>query len=227
MKNISFNDLELVIFDVDGTLYNQSLLRKKMLFSLASYFLFRPWKISELQILYHFRKEREKKAGFSGPDLAEQQYLWCQKKVNKPIEKIKEIVNKWIFNIPMQFLRECSYPGIHFFFDTLTRKNIRIAIYSDYNSLDKLNTLGLHGDLLVSSTDANINAMKPNSKGLNFIKSKLNVSDGSKCLFFGDRIELDGECAENAQIPFFLVERKAAANSLYKNLAEEILNKKI
>ncbi|WP_231459356.1 MULTISPECIES: HAD family hydrolase [unclassified Pedobacter] len=216
--------MELVIFDVDGTLYNQSQLRKKMLFALVSYFLLHPWKINELQILYHFRKEREKKQGLSAPELAEQQYLWCKEKVNKPIDHIKRVVDKWIFNFPNRFLKECSYPGINLFFETLAQKNIQIAIYSDYDSLNKLKAMDLKADLLVSSTDSNINAMKPNSAGLNFIKSKFNINDTSRCLFFGDRKELDGKCAENANVPFFLVEKEAASTSLYKHLAKKLLN---
>jgi len=150
--------------------------------------------------------------------------MWCQKKIDKPLKNIKEAVDKWIFSFPNRFLRTCSYPDVQLFFKTLAEKNIPIAIYSDYDSTDKLSALGLSADLIVSSTDPNINAMKPNSTGLNSILASFNIHDGSKCLFFGDREELDGKCAENAQIPFFLVERATAAKSLYKNLADKMLN---
>ncbi|WP_167459491.1 HAD family hydrolase [Pedobacter jejuensis] len=224
MHNISLNNLEVVVFDVDGTLYNQSLLRKKMLFSLMKYFVFRPWKINELFILYHFRKEREQNKGFKGPNLNEQQYIWCRQKVNQPIDKIKEVVSKWIFNYPNQFLKACTYPGIHLLFKSLAEKNIRIAIYSDYDSIEKMKAMELKADLYVSSTDAQINAFKPNPDGLEFICTKFGITDKNQCLFIGDRLELDGECAKAAGVPFVLVNDVSVNNSLFKNLSKQVLN---
>lgn len=224
MQNISLNNLELVIFDVDGTLYNQSHLRKKMLFSLMKYFIFQPWKINELLILYHFRKEREKNKGYRGANINEQQYIWCQQKINQPIAKIKEVINKWIFTYPNQFLKDCTYPGIHLLFKSLAERNIRIAIYSDYDSIEKMQSMALNADLYVSSTDANISAFKPNPDGLEFICTELGIRNKSKCLFIGDRIELDGECAKAASMSFLLVNEENAKNFLYENLSKEVLN---
>ncbi|KQR67636.1 HAD family hydrolase [Pedobacter sp. Leaf176] len=224
MHNISLNNLEVVIFDVDGTLYNQSLLRKKMLFSLMKYFVLQPWKINELRILYHFRKEREKNKGFRGANLNEQQYIWCHNKTNQPINKIKEVINKWIFTYPNQFLKACTYPGIHLLFKTLSERNIRIAIYSDYDSIKKMESMELKADLYVSSTDANMDAFKPNPDGLEFIYTKLSISDKNKCLFIGDRMELDGECAKAASMPFLLVNEENLKNSLFENLSKQVLN---
>jgi len=224
VHNISLNNLEVVIFDVDGTLYNQSHLRKKMLFSLMKHFIFRPWQVNELLILYHFRKEREKNKGFKGANLNEQQYIWCQQKTNQPINRIKEVVNKWIFTYPNQFLKACAYPGIHLFFKSLAEKNIRIAIYSDYDSIKKMQSMDLKADLYVSSTNANINAFKPNPDGLEFIFTELGIIDKNKCLFIGDRIELDGDCAKAAGMPFLLVNQENVNNSLFEDLSKQVLN---
>ncbi|KQS32313.1 hypothetical protein ASG14_17390 [Pedobacter sp. Leaf194] len=195
-----------------------------MLFSLLKYFVYHPWKINELFILYHFRKQREKNKGFKGQDLNEQQYLWCSQKTNQSIDLIKEVVDKWIFNYPNQFLKACCYPGIHLLFKTLAEKNIRIAIYSDYDSIEKMKAMELKADLYVSSTDANINAFKPNPDGLNFILNEMGVRDKNNSLFIGDRLELDGECAKAAGMPFLLVDEETINNSLFENLSKQVLN---
>ena len=41
-KSINWQNVKVVIFDVDGTLYEQSTLRKKMLLSLLTFYIKRP-----------------------------------------------------------------------------------------------------------------------------------------------------------------------------------------
>ncbi|MFC3559012.1 HAD family hydrolase [Pedobacter jamesrossensis] len=222
MKNIYLDNIKLVIFDVDGTLYDQSKLRKKMLVELIRYYILRPWKFKDLLIVYHFRKEREKKAGQQIDNLQEEQYNWCATKINLPVSRIKEVVNKWIFNFPIKYLKESTYPGVNSFFSKLEQNGILTAIYSDYDSKLKLESMNLAAALLVSSTDENINAMKPLPNGLNYILSKLNIVDKNKCLFIGDRQELDGLCAEQAGIPFLLVDKEQAKDNFYKSLSNKL-----
>lgn len=222
MKNIHLDNLKLVIFDVDGTLYDQSKLRKKMLLELIRYYIFKPWRFKDLLIVYHFRKEREKKAGQQIDNLQEEQFNWCAEKINVPLSRIKEVVNKWIFNFPIKYLKESKYPDVNSFFSKLKDNGILTAIYSDYDSKLKLDSMDLSANLLVSSTDRDINAMKPLPNALNYILSKLNIEDKSKCLFIGDRQELDGACAERAGIPFLLIDRDIAKHSFYKSLSNKL-----
>lgn len=224
MRNILWNKLEVVIFDVDGTLYDQSKLRKKMMLALLGYYLLRPWKYKDLLILHHFRKVREGKSGFTGNDLQNEQYQWCADRMNISFDEVKVIVDKWIFDFPNKYLKECMYPGVDVFFETLDKKKILKAIYSDYDSLKKMRELGLSASSIVSSTDKNINSMKPLPKGLVYILSELNINDKANCLFLGDREELDGLCAEKAGIPFLLVDKKQARINLYKILSKKLLN---
>lgn len=197
----------VVIFDVDGTLYDQSRLRKKMLFSLLSYYALRPWKIQEMLILQHFRMEREKRAGQLFEDLENDQYTWCAVKGKYPVEKVKKVVAKWIFSFPNQYLKDCLYPGTKELFEALRNNEITVAIYSDYKAHDKLKAMGLEADLVVSSTDPEINCLKPMPDGLNYITKKLKVSP-KECLFIGDRQEMDGECAIRAHMPYLIIEKK-------------------
>ncbi|GAA3950093.1 HAD family hydrolase [Pedobacter ginsengiterrae] len=222
MKNINLNNIKLVIFDVDGTLYDQSKLRKKMLVELIRYYIFKPWRFKDLLIVYHFRKEREKKAGQQINNLQEEQFKWCAAKINAPLNRIKEVVDKWIFKFPIKYLKESAYPDVNYFFSKLKENGVLTAIYSDYDSKLKLDSMNLSANLLVSSTDENINAMKPLPDGLNYILAKLNIEDKGKCLFIGDRQELDGICAERAGIPFLLIDNDNANDNFYKSLSNKL-----
>ncbi len=91
--NIDWKKIKVVIFDVDGTLYDQSIMRKKMMFALLSYYLIRPWKYKELKILSDFRKEREKRTGDVGKDIQNAQYEWCAAKGNYPLSVVKSVVD--------------------------------------------------------------------------------------------------------------------------------------
>lgn len=206
MKNIFWERLQLVIFDVDGTLYNQSKLRKIMLYKLLTHYFLQPWKYKELQILYHFRREREKRAGLKAPGLNEQQYEWAAEKSGQHIEKVKQTIDYWIFTAPNIYLKRCMYPGLTDFLRALENSGIKIAIYSDYNSVDKLKEMQIQTELIVSSTDKNVNSFKPSPDGLIAALSVSGITNKDNCLFIGDRFELDGLCAERADIPFLLVE---------------------
>jgi putative hydrolase of the HAD superfamily len=223
VRNICWDKLELVIFDVDGTLYDQSKLRKKMFLAFIGYYALRPWKFNELLILHHFRKEREKKAGYAINDLQNEQYKWCAEKAGVAIEKVKRVVDRWIFDFPNQFLAEAMYPGVSNFFQDLENRKILKAVYSDYDAEKKLERMNINVALSVSSTDKDINAMKPLPNGVNYILSKLNIADKNNCLFIGDRQELDGECAGLAGIPFLLIDKASAKINLYELLSKNII----
>ncbi len=205
--SIDWQRLKVVIFDVDGTLYSQSRLRKKMLFSLLSYYLTRPWRLNELLILHHFRADRENRAGIYCPDMENAQYTWCTEKGNFSAGQVKKVVQYWMFEYPLRYIADCTYPGIRELFAVLRRQEIKIAIYSDYQAKDKLKAMSLKADLVVSSTDPGIDRLKPDPAGLFRIVRQLKVLP-QECLFIGDRPELDGVCAGHAGMPCLIVEKK-------------------
>ncbi|MEQ7799521.1 HAD family hydrolase [Pedobacter sp. ASV1-7] len=223
MESINWDELELVIFDVDGTLYDQKKLRNNMMLALFFHYCIRPWRYKDLLILYHFRKEREKRHGYQSDNLQTEQYLWVLPKVNVSLYRIKKVVDYWIFSYPNKLLNACVYPGLKQFLAELKKNNIRTAIYSDYESEQKLRNMNITVDLIVSSTDVNINAFKPNPIGLNYIIAKLKIKN-SNCLFIGDRNELDGECALRAEIPFFLINDDNTNKQPFKVLYDQLLN---
>ncbi len=202
--NTLWQHKKVIIFDVDGTLYNQSKLRKKMAFKLLAYYILRPWRYRDLLIIKTFREEREKRAGQSYKNLQEEQFKWCADKLNLSVEKVKKVVLKWMFEQPNRYLHSCIYPEITAFFETIREEKIPIAIYSDYPAKEKLNFMKLKADFFVSSTDDHINALKPLPNGLMAVCKHFNI-EANDCLFIGDRHEMDGLCAENAGMPYYII----------------------
>ena len=208
LKNsINWKQLKVIIFDVDGTLYDQSKLRKKMLKALLIHYVFRPWRLRDLLMLQKFRSEREKRPGYSCENLENKQYEWCLYKSTYPAEKLRSVVNYWMFNYPQKHLLSCRYPGVTDLFDRIRNNGLKIAIYSDYEAESKLEAMHLKADLVISSTHPNINALKPAPKALLHIADLMNVQI-HECLFIGDRAELDGLCAVKAGMPYLIVAKK-------------------
>jgi putative hydrolase of the HAD superfamily len=216
--NINWSIIKVVIFDVDGTLYSQSKLRKKMMFSIFFYYLLRPWRVEELLMLYNFRVERERMTSDQIDDLENEQYVWCATKKKYSVRKLKDVIGKWIFEFPNRYLNSCIYPGTMDFFEALKSYGIKIAIYSDYKALEKIRSMNLWADLVVSSTDPEVNSFKPNPIGLLYIARKIGVGV-QECLFIGDRDEKDGMCALNANMPYLIVGKQPFVSfAFYKDL---------
>lgn len=222
MGDVLWDKLNLIIFDVDGTFYEQSKLRYIMFFKLVVYYIVRPWRYKELLILYHFRKEREKRAGFKGEDLENEQYEWCAQRTNENIDVVRRVVEQWIFKKPNRYLKQCMYPGLANFLNDLKKNGIKTAVYSDYDSVDKLAHMQVLVDLEISSTNKRVNSLKPNPDGLYLILSEMNITNKDNCLYIGDRIELDGLCASRAGVPFLFVDKKNAIKDFYLKLSAEL-----
>ncbi|QDA62202.1 HAD family hydrolase [Hymenobacter jejuensis] len=217
---IVWNKVKMVVFDVDGTLYEQSKLRKKMLFALLGYYALRPWRLGEMRLLQRFRREREKHPAYAGPDVENAQYAWCAEGTSYPVAKIKRVVQQWIFDYPNQYLSDCTYPGVKEFFNALRVNHIKIGVYSDYKAHDKLRAMGLQADAVVASTDPEIDRLKPDPKGLLYLADLMRVAP-EECLFIGDRPELDGACAERANMPYLIVEKQPFNSfNFYDNLTK-------
>lgn len=220
MNVIDWEKIKVLILDVDGTLYNQSGLRRRMLYALLKYYLVRPIQFKDLLILYFFRSEREKRAGYCGNNLEIEQYLWCAAKVDAPLERIKKVVSKWMFEFPNPYLYACRYAELYPFLQLLKAYQIKVAIYSDYSAIDKLKALKIEADLVVASTDKEINCLKPKPVALFHIMKHFDV-DSAECLYIGDRDELDGICADQAKIRYLNI-NKYNSGTLYTVLANSL-----
>ncbi|OAG26834.1 HAD family hydrolase [Thermodesulfatator autotrophicus] len=199
-----------IIFDVDGTLYYQAPLRRKMLKELLLSFIFNPLKgYREIRLIKTFREEREKLRHFSpGKDtlLEELQYLIPAQKLGISPQEVKKVIKDWIFEKPLKHLRACKIPGLDEFLALCKAQGLKTGIFSDYPASQKLETLGIlqHFDLVLCATSPEINAFKPSPKGLKVTMEKLGLGP-QEILYVGDRLEVDGLCAERAGVSFVLI----------------------
>ncbi len=213
---------DLIIFDLDGTLYDQvklkNLLLRKLLFRLLTF----RTSLLDYRIVACFRNQREKKKGYASARLLEEQYEWCAGGLKLPANRIRKCIETYMYNFPLSFLNRMKYEGIDKFFTMLRKKQSKIIVYSDYPVEEKLKVLGLSADAVYCSTQPSINQFKPSLKALRLICSEMRC-DPKRALFIGDREDTDGEGARLAGIPFILVDRKKANKGIfYSNLTDQL-----
>ncbi len=210
-----------VIFDVDGTLYDKSKLYKYMLLEMLRFAAVCPARLNDLRILWYFRRLREKNA--SSGNLEQRQFEWAAGACNVPVERVRHVIEEWMFMKPLAYLRGCLHPGIRELFSLLRWNKIPIGVFSDYPVKEKLDALQLKADAVVSATDAEVDRLKPDPKGLIVTASKLNAAIGN-CLSIGDRDDKDGECARRAGMPYLILNRSRSRHAREFTSFAEITN---
>lgn len=199
---------QALIFDVDGTLYDQGMLRRKMFFELLFHLAKKRRFVRDITVLYTFRKKREiLSQNNNGIGCLEyRQYAGVAYELGIGIEEVQRIVSAWIFEKPLNYLAACIYPGVKDLFPLLIKNKIKIGIFSDYPCHAKLEALGLYADAMVCATEKKVDRFKPDPKGLLFTAEKLGVP-AMNCFFIGDRDDKDGECARRAGMPYLILSR--------------------
>jgi phosphoglycolate phosphatase/putative hydrolase of the HAD superfamily len=211
---------KVVIFDVDGTLYDQTKLRKRIIWEILKFSVLHPNCLFDFKILWDFRKIREKNLSMRVSDIESQQYV-CGAQVSRvPPEKVRQVVREWMFEKPLRYLPACRYQGVLEIFSYLRKKNIHTGIFSDYPVRDKLRVLGLSPDVLVCATDREVDRLKPDPKGLLVAAEKLRTPV-ERCLFVGDRDDRDGECARRAGMPYVIIDKNNKnCSNCFQNLKQ-------
>ena len=199
---------EALIFDVDGTLYDQVKLRRRMFLELLCSAVKTHRFSRDIKVLHAFRKNREmlSKDNHDIYFFENRQYSVVAHDLGMSIEDVQNIIGDWIFKKPLNYLGAYIYPGVKQLFPLITYKKKRIGIFSDYPVQDKLRALGLYADAMVCSTDRDVDRFKPHPKGLLFTAEMLGVPV-KNCFFIGDRDDKDGECARRAGMPYFILPR--------------------
>ena len=118
--------------------------------------------------------------------------------------RVEEAVRLWIYERPLRYLLANRVPGIDVWLNQLRAEGVGLGVYSEYPARDKLQALELEFDVVVSSTDPEVDAFKPDPKGIEVALEKLGVSP-NRALFVGDRKDRDQLCAEAAGLDFLWV----------------------
>jgi phosphoglycolate phosphatase len=188
----------LVIFDVDGTLYDQRRLRVRIALSMAREAV-HTHDLSFFNVIRTFRRLREQFAEEERADFEMPLFEATARACRRSEVFVRQVVDDWINHRPMPFLRACVFPHTAALFDAIRASGREIAVLSDYPATEKLTVMGLTADMVVSAHDPEVGVLKPNPKGLLHIMKTAGKSP-EQCLFIGDRFERDGKAAERANV---------------------------
>lgn len=182
--------IELVIFDVDGTLYNQRLLRLLMARDLLLHTLAKR-DLGALAILRAFRRIREELGEQEAGGFEQLLLARTAAAVGGSPEAVRATVTEWMEVRPLPYLARCRYPGLIELFAGLRRQGKTIGILSDYPAAAKLAALGLYADQVVSAGDDGVGFLKPHTRGLEILMERAGAG-APATVMIGDRVERDG-----------------------------------
>ena len=195
---LNWNDIDLVVFDVDGTLYDQRRLRLAMLGQLLQE-AWRTRSLDTLRTLRTFRRVREALGDTPGADFMLAQYALTASCHQKTEAEVRALATQWLEQRPLPLLAGCRYPHLQALFAGLRAAGKQIAVFSDYPAADKLAALGLHAQPIVCATDADIARLKPDPCGLLAVLQRTGV-EPRRALMIGDRVDRDAAAAQRAGV---------------------------
>ena len=180
---------QLILFDMDGTLYFQRPLQIHMALKMLLAAL-KPGGLRELQIVLKFRKLREHWQE-NLPDLDRAQYEALSEQTAVPAADIEAIIQKWIYQAPLEIMMRYRDHKLAEIIKKYHLQNKQVAIYSDYPAIDKRNSLELPPIPCFHGGQAEIGCMKPHPVGLQCIMAHYGIKDPSSVLMVGDRQSKD------------------------------------
>lgn len=191
-----------IIFDVDGTLYRQSPLRRAMLLRLLRHTALRPRDgVRSLRVLRAYRHAQEELRLLADPDAARQHEV-AALRCGRSHAEVAHTVERWMEREPLALLAAYARPGLRPFLLRARDRGVRIGVFSDYPAIDKLEALGVADltDAYACAQDPAVGRFKPDPAGLLHVAHALHVSPGA-CVYVGDRPEVDAVAARRAGIP--------------------------
>jgi phosphoglycolate phosphatase len=199
---LDWSTIDLVVFDVDGTLYDQRQLRIGMLRQLIVH-TWQTRSLNTLLILRTFRRVREALGEVgdehAGADFMTQQYTQTARRHHTTPAAVRALTDEWMEQRPLPLLAACRYAQVAKVFAGVRAAGKKIGAFSDYPAAAKLAALGLRADVVVCATDAGIARLKPDPAGLLAILRQTGVAP-ERALMIGDRFDRDAAAAERAGV---------------------------
>ena len=201
---LDWNNVHLVVFDVDGTLYRQRPLRLKMARDILLHTLLKR-DPNVIAVLSRYRRIRERLGDEETVDFERALIAQTAAATANTPDSVRAIVSEWIDQRPLKYLAACRYPGLPQLFAGLRRSGKSIGILSDYPAKAKLEALGLTAHHVVFAGDEGVGLLKPHPRGLEYLITTAGVKP-HQTVVIGDRADRDG-----------LVARRAGAQALIRS----------
>ena len=191
---------DLIIFDMDGTLYFQRGMRFRMAMRLIRHALSEKHGIRDLSLILKYRRLREKWDSSMTID-DEGLFALLSEQTGTDINVTRDVITEWMFVNPMDAVRECRDQELIKVIGRLLSDGKQVCIYSDYPTADKCRAVGLPETIpQYYCGQDEIKTMKPNPSGLFYILSRYPGIPKNKAIMVGDRADRDGSAADNAGI---------------------------
>ncbi|MCP4609795.1 MAG: HAD family hydrolase [Planctomycetes bacterium] len=199
-----------VVFDVDGTLYHDNLLRSIIGAHLLFFLVIRPLRtLRDIRIIFHYRSAQEYLRYTSTAIMYNSQVRRAAETSKIDIEEISSRICFWMEKLPLRFMRISARRYLIRFIQRWHNLGVPMASYSDYPAEAKLKSLGLESmfQCNVCSTDTDVAALKPKPKGFILAASRLGISP-QNIIYIGNREDVDAAGARNASMNSIIIKRK-------------------
>jgi len=206
-RALDWDEIRLVVFDVDGTLYDQRGLRLCMLREMLLAAM-RSRSAELVRILRAYRRVREELGDSLHEDFERELHSRTAALIGCSEERVRSTAEEWLERRPLRHLIRYRYPGLPDLFRSLRRRGKRIGVFSDYPAQQKLAALGLEADLVVCAGDEGVGVLKPHPRGLQLLMARA-VASPAQTLLIGDRPERDGLAAQAASVRALIRSRKS------------------
>jgi len=203
---LKWDEIRLVAFDVDGTLYDQRglrfcMLREMLLASIQSR------RIGFIRVLSAYRRIREELGESLHQGFEQALILRTAALVGCSEDHVRSVAGEWLERRPLRHLMRYRYPQLPELFQGLRKHGKKIGILSDYPARDKLKVLGLDADVIVCAGDGDVGVLKPHARGLKVLMARAAMSP-AQTILIGDRPERDGLAAQGAGVRALIRSRK-------------------
>jgi phosphoglycolate phosphatase-like HAD superfamily hydrolase len=184
-----------IIFDVDGTLYDQSALRRRIATRLVGAYWAKPTKgIRVIQALKAYRQAHEELR--NQPFSADLQLDAAAAKCGHSTTEVRAAVDQWFDTAPLSLLGGCVYPGVPEFLTLLRELDLACGVFSDYPAEKKLSAMGLKSCFSPVHCAGDVGRQKPDPTGILTVAREMGL-DPERTLYIGDR-NIDMETATQA-----------------------------
>jgi HAD superfamily hydrolase (TIGR01509 family) len=216
IKIESVGRVQGIIFDVDGTLYDQNALRRRIVPRMVAAHWTTPTRgVRVIRALQAYRQAHEelRSQAFS----ADLQLAAAAAKCGYSVAEVRIAVEEWFERKPLDLLPRCVHSGIPEFLHLLSELRISCGVFSDYPAEAKLSAMGLKRFFSHVLSASEIGRQKPDPIGILTVAREMGVAP--ECtLYVGDRT-IDLETAAKAGMQGLLVQGRNSYSILHDRFA--------
>jgi FMN phosphatase YigB (HAD superfamily) len=213
---MDISNSKAVIFDVDGTLYDQRSLRRAILRRFAAAYWRKPFTgLRATRVLQAYRNTHEELRG--RPYSAEMHLKLAAEKSGEPSSQVREMVGRWMEFEPLELVAPCVYLGAGMLLQKLAERGIRCGIFSDYPAVDKLKAMNLSDFFSVVSCAEEVGFLKPDPRGLLDVLKSLSAEPDA-AVYIGDR-QIDSDAAIQVGMKAVLIRNAESYSELLRDFS--------